>query len=213
MKLLNLYFLYFADIPKQFRPSSSLSNDHIIKNIISKQHDNCISSKNENNNTNINNIKRTVKNDTIDNNVQISLKFIDDNISNFIPRKTDLSILDKDLIERKQRVKRRKLNLSTVDYTAEKFVDISSCSKNYFKIRLQKNKRHSINKRIIGFINNNTEGNKSIDINDNANFDKYDQFWIIKDNKHLIIGSWKRYNILFFFFFIYLFVLFFYIFS
>ena len=80
------------------------------------------------------------------------------------------------------------MNLSTIDYTTEKFIDIKKCSSNFRKIRLNKNKHYNKNTKIIGFLTNNN------DINDitSENFDKYDQFWVIKENNQLIIGSWRR---------------------
>ena len=163
-----------------------MSDDQKIKSIVSQQHNNIILLKNENDN-----IARDIKNITISNNINTESKLIDDDISNFISKKRDLSILDKDVMERKQRIKRRKLNLSTVDYTTEKFVDITSCIRNYRKIRLLKNKRNSMNVKIVGFINNNIKENENIVDND-INIDKYDQFWVIRDNKQLILGSWRR---------------------
>jgi len=118
-------------------------------------------------------------------------KLIDDDINNFIPKRSNVSALDNDLIERKQRIKRRKLNLSTIDYTTEKFVDIKSCKSNYHKLRLNKNKVYSKNTKIIGFLNNNIEEENGIE-NYDESIDKYDQFWVLKENQQLIFGSWKR---------------------
>jgi len=87
---------------------------------------------------------------------------------------------------------KRKLNLSTIDYTTEKFIDFKKCNINYRKIRLNKNRMHSINTKIIGFINNNVEM-KSINIDD-ENIDIYDQFWFIKEKRQLIAGSWRSLN-------------------
>ncbi|ORX44339.1 hypothetical protein BCR36DRAFT_128317 [Piromyces finnis] len=116
-------------------------------------------------------------------------KFIDNDISNFLLMQNNTSVLEKDTVERKQSIKRRKLNLSTIDYTTEKFVDIKSCKNNYHKVRLNKNKIYSKNIRIIGFLSSNTGKEQNIEYNENN--DKYDQFWVIKDDKQLIVGSWK----------------------
>ncbi|ORX87074.1 hypothetical protein BCR32DRAFT_289610 [Anaeromyces robustus] len=173
------------------KSSNSQSKSRYIENIVLEQHNNNISTMNEDN-IKKNNIKQKKENKSISNNDLQYIKFINDDINNFIPKKRELSLLEKEIMERKQRIKRRKLNLSTIDYTTEKFIDFKKCNTNYRKIRLNKSKIHSVNTRIVGFINNSVEM-KNINYDDEK-IDIYDQFWFIKERRQLIAGSWRRLN-------------------
>lgn len=177
--------MWLLDIPEQDKFSVN-EEQRIVDTNTNQQNISFI------NKENINKTPNKLKRDRKSSKENISfLKFIDNDISNFITNKSNIEEQEKLIIERKQCIKRRKLNLSTIDYTTEKFIDIKKCNNNYRKIRLKKNKYYSKGTKIIGFINNNIELNKNIFI-ENENIDKYDKFWIIKENRHLIIGSWRR---------------------
>jgi DNA mismatch repair protein MutL len=167
--------------------SSNIEKKKIIK-LVSEQHNSNVNLVNKENVSKISNKIKSNKSKSGDD--KSYLKFINEDIGNFIQKRSVLGEQEKDIIERKQRIKRRRLNLSTIDYTTEKFIDIKKCSSNFRKIRLNKNKHYNKNTKIIGFLTNNN------DINDitSENFDKYDQFWVIKENNQLIIGSWRRLN-------------------
>jgi len=99
------------------KSSSSSKVDKTIRDVVKEQHlenmpfiSNGITSSD---------INLKVENKIINTDRISNTKLIDDDINNFIPKRSNVSALDNDLIERKQRIKRRKLNLSTIEYTTE----------------------------------------------------------------------------------------------